>query len=109
MPELQVDVCFLCSLPGFPTVPQYLNPDSGYRFLCIGFQQLNTVAACSNIIDEAESLQGGASPLWPTRFSVYASPLLFAFATVSIPSATLSARGATLDTGGWLALMDNLP
>jgi hypothetical protein len=30
------------------------------------------------------SLQGGASPLWPTRFSVYASPLLFTFATVSM-------------------------
>ncbi len=51
-----------------------------------------------------KSLQGGASPLWPTRFSVYASPLLFTFATVSLPLATLSARGATLDTGGWLAL-----
>lgn len=55
------------------------------------------------------SLQGGASPLWPTRFSVYASPLLFTFATVSILFATLSARGATLDTGGWLALTSNLP
>ena len=32
-----------------------------------------------------KSLQGGASPLWPTRFSVYASPLLFTFATVSLP------------------------
>jgi hypothetical protein len=55
------------------------------------------------------SLQGGASPLWPTRCSVYASPLLFTFATVSLPSATLSARGATLDTGGWLALSRNHP
>lgn len=56
-----------------------------------------------------KSLQGGASPLWPTRFSVYASPLLFTFATVSIPFATLSARGATLDTGGWLALTRDHP
>ncbi len=55
------------------------------------------------------SLQGGTSPLWPTRFSVYASPLLFTFATVSIPLATLSARGATLDTGGWLTLTRNHP
>jgi hypothetical protein len=55
------------------------------------------------------SLQGGASPLWPTRFSVYASPLLFTFATVSLPSATLSARGATLDTGGWLTLARDHP
>jgi hypothetical protein len=56
-----------------------------------------------------KSLQGGASPLWPTRFSVYASPLLFTFATVSLPLATLSARGATLDTGGWLALTRDHP
>ena len=56
-----------------------------------------------------KSLQGGAPPLWPTRFSVYASPLLFTFATVSLPLATLSARGATLDTGGWLALTRDHP
>jgi hypothetical protein len=78
-----------------------------YRFLYIGFRQVNTVATCSIIINEAESLQGGASPLWPTRFSVYASPLLFKLATVSIPFATLSARGATLDTGRWLNLTGN--
>ena len=56
-----------------------------------------------------KSLQGGASPLWPARFSVYASPLLFTSATVSLPLATLSARGATLDTGGWLALTMDHP
>ena len=56
-----------------------------------------------------KSLQGGTSPLWPTRFSVYASPLLFTSATVSLPFATLSARGATLDTGGWLALTRDHP
>jgi len=56
-----------------------------------------------------KSLQGGAPPLWPTRFSVYASPLLFTFATVSLPLATLSARGATLDMGGWLALTRDHP
>ena len=55
------------------------------------------------------SLQGGASPLWPTRCSVYASPLLFTFATVSLPLATLSARGATRDTGGWLTLTSDHP
>ena len=80
-----------------------------FRFLCIGFRPHNTVAACIVSFDEAVSLQGGAPPLWPTRFSVYASPLLFTFATVSIPLATLSARGATLDTGGWLTLTRYLP
>ena len=55
------------------------------------------------------SLQGGASPLWPTRCSVYASPLLFTFATVPYRFATLSARGATLDTGGWLTLTRDHP
>jgi len=56
-----------------------------------------------------KSLQGVASPLWPTRFSVYASPLLFTSTTVSLPLATLSVRGATLDTGGWLALTRDHP
>ena len=56
-----------------------------------------------------KSLRGGAAPLWPTRFSVYASPLLFTFAIVSLPLATLSVRGATRDTGGWLALTRDRP
>jgi len=47
-------------------------------------------------------------PLWPTRFFVYASPVLFTCATVSRPLATLSVIGATLYTGGWLALTSNL-
>jgi len=80
-----------------------------YRFLCVGFRLLNTVATYIGHFNEAESLRGGASPLWPTRFSVYASPLLFTFATASLPLAALSVRGATLDTGGWLALTRDLP
>jgi hypothetical protein len=80
-----------------------LQDPQPYRLL--RFQDVNTVAVCSYRFNEAESLQGGASPLWPTGFSVYASPLLFTFATVSRPFATLSAKGATLDTGGWLTLM----
>ena len=44
------------------------------------------------------NFQGTRLPLRPTGFSVYASPVLFGYS----PSA--SATGATLDTGGWLAL-----
>jgi len=80
-----------------------------YRFLCIGFRFYYTVAVCIVVFNEAESLQGDATPLWPIRFSVYASPLLFTFTTVSIPLVTLSARGATLNTGGWLALTKATP
>jgi hypothetical protein len=59
--------------------------------------------------NEALFASGWRGTLWPTRFSVYASPLLFTFATVSLPFATLSARGATCDTGGWLALTRDHP
>ena len=55
-----------------------------YRFLRVGFRLVNTVATCILTVNEAESLQGGATPLWPTKFSVYASPLLFTFATVVV-------------------------
>lgn len=44
------------------------------------------------------NFRGTRFPLRPARFSVYASPLLFAGKTSD------SARDATLDTGGWLAL-----
>jgi hypothetical protein len=42
-----------------------------------------------------KSLQGDASPLWPTGFSVYASPLLFTSATVPRPFAALRQRRNT--------------
>ena len=48
------------------------------RFLCVGFRGVNNVATCIYALNEAESLQGGASPLWPRECSVYASRLLFA-------------------------------
>jgi len=63
----------------------------------------------SMLLTRLYSLQGGASPLWPTKYSVYASPLLFTSTTVSLPLAALSVRGATLDTGGWLALTGDHP
>jgi hypothetical protein len=44
------------------------------------------------------NFQGTRLPLRPTGFSVYASPVLFGY------SFDASATGATLDTGGWLAL-----
>ena len=50
------------------------------RFLCVGFRLVDNVATCIFTLNEAESLRGGASPLWPSECSVYASRLLFACA-----------------------------
>ena len=55
--------------------------------------------SATNLFRSCTSFQGTRSPLRPTGFSVYASPALFA--RLVPPD---SAAGATLDTGGWLAL-----
>jgi hypothetical protein len=55
------------------------------------------------ILARLKSLQGGATPLWPIGFSVYASPLSFTLLPL-LGCRQNSARGATRDTGGWLAL-----
>ena len=49
-------------------------------------------------LEAVPALQGARSPLRPTEFPVYASPVLFP--TNNRDSAT----GATLGTGGWLTL-----
>jgi len=74
-----------------------------YRFLCVGFRHVNNVATCIFTLNEAESLQGGAAPLWPRKYSVYASRLLFACIRRRIREHRSASR-ARLDTGGWLAL-----
>ena len=61
-------------------------------------------SAANNLVFGAvPALQGVRPPLWPTGFSVYASPPLFTLLIVPLPFGR-SAAGATLDTGGWLAL-----
>lgn len=68
------------------------------------FVLVNTLVDCNKLVFGAvPALQGVRPPLWPTGFSVYASPALFTLLTVSLPFGR-SAAGATLDTGGWLAL-----
>lgn len=68
------------------------------------FVLVNTLVGCNKLVFGAvPALQGVRPPLWPTGFSVYASPALFTLLTVSLPFGR-SAAGATLDTGGWLAL-----
>jgi len=47
------------------------------------------------------------TPLWPTRFAVYASPQVVHACHRFLPITALSALGATLATGGWLALTRN--
>ena len=47
------------------------------------------------------------TPLWPTRFAVYASPQFVHACHRFLPITALSALGATLATGGWLALTRN--
>jgi len=84
-------------------VPPNLDHRFDYRFLCIGFRHDNNVATCIYTLNEAESLQGGASPLWPRKYSVYASRLLFACTRRRIRKYRFASR-ARLDRGGWLAL-----
>jgi hypothetical protein len=55
--------------------------------------------SATNSFRSCTSFQGTRLPLRPAGFSVYASPTLFA--SYLPPD---SAAGATLDTGGWLAL-----
>jgi len=49
-------------------------------------------------LEAVPALQGARSPLQPTEFPVYASPVLF------VNNNHDSATGATLGTGGWLTL-----
>ena len=49
-------------------------------------------------LEAVPALQGARSPLRPTEFPVYASPVLF------VNNNHDSATGATLGTGGWLTL-----
>ena len=98
-------VCCLVSRQCHNSSPIVLTNDSSV----LASSVLTLSPSVLTLLTRLISLQGGAPPLWPTRFSVYASPLLFTFATVSLPLATLSARGATRDTGGWLILTRDHP
>ena len=51
-----------------------------------------------------KSLQEGATSLWPSDYSVYASRLLFTHPAGLKPRHERSASRARLDTGGWLIL-----
>jgi hypothetical protein len=55
----KIDVCVLCCLSGFPTVPQDLDHPFCYRFLCVGFRNVNNVAAGFDAFNEAEIASGG--------------------------------------------------
>jgi len=59
MPKPKIDVCVLSLLPGFPAVPQDLDHHFCYRFLCIGFRNVNSVAAGFDAFNEAEIASGG--------------------------------------------------
>ncbi len=43
------------------------------RFLWVGFRNINNVATCIYTLNEAESLQVGASPLWPRKYGAIRS------------------------------------
>jgi hypothetical protein len=55
----KIDVCVLGCLSGFPTVPQDLDHHFCYRFLCIGFRNVNNVAAGFDSFNEAVIASGG--------------------------------------------------
>ena len=59
MRKPKIDVCVLCSLPGFPAVPRYLDHHFRYRFLCVGFRFVNNVATGMDAFNEAEIASGG--------------------------------------------------
>jgi hypothetical protein len=84
-------------------VPQYLVHSIDSRFLCIGFQQVNTVAICFIIINEAVIASGWCvTPLAYRILCVRFTCFVHAHSSV-LTKASLSATGAILDTGGWLA------
>ena len=80
-----------------PDRPSGISP---LRFLCVGFRCVDRVAVCIFAIYEAELLQGSAIPLWLTRFSVYASFLLFTCAPDSYRNAPLLQKRNT--RYGWV-------
>lgn len=55
----KIDVCVLGSLPGFPAVPQDLDHHFRYRFLCVGFRNVNNVTTGFDALNEAEIASGG--------------------------------------------------
>ena len=73
------------------------------RFLCIGFRCVDDVATCIFTLNEAESLRGGASPLWPRECSVYASRLLFACTAGLNPNPPIPLRQPRKTRYGWVA------
>ena len=86
------------------------SPAKSLRFLRTGFRHVKTVANCIDVINGAVSPWEGTASLRPAMFPVYASPVLFV-RLPGVPSrresslrSSNSATGATLDTGGWLAL-----
>ena len=56
------------------------------------------------LLTRLKSLQEGATSLWPSDYSVYASRLLFTHPAGLKPRHERSASRARLDTGGWLIL-----
>ena len=67
----------------------------------IDFRFVNSVVDHDLAHFGAELLKGGASPLRPARFPVYASSISF---DTSFDSRLLSYINATLGTGEWLTL-----
>jgi len=93
---------FSAWFPGGATIFQSWR--ATYRFLCIDFRHVNNVVICFVLLSRLKLLQGGASPLWPRKYSVYASTLLFTRSRRRIRN-NRSVRGARLDRDGWLALI----
>jgi hypothetical protein len=76
-----------------PGRPSSVSPN---RRLRVGFRLVNNVATCSDAFNEAHfRFRVVRSPLWPTAYSVYASPLLFACARRSFPQPPLRQQRKT--------------
>jgi hypothetical protein len=74
------------------------------RFLCVGFQDVNTVAVCSYTFYEAVIASGWCNtPLAYKILCVRFTCVVHDGSRIP-PEASLSATGTTLDTGGGLTL-----
>lgn len=59
MQKPKIDVGVLCCLPGFPAVPHDLDHHFRYRFLCVGFRNVNNVTTGFDALNEAVIASGG--------------------------------------------------
>src|SRR5215471_13766675 len=64
---------------------------------CVAFGSVKTLGIRNSHVEAVPALQGARSPLRPTGYAVYASPILFVVCTIPTPPWTQD----SLRVGGW--------